>query len=147
MTVRSTSLVARLVAQSAIVTAMSLSAHPGLAMAQATPASGSIGVSLTILQPVATRAVELLGFSVDRAGMARFQTSAPVSGPASQVVMTTVSSSLSSFAPAQQAPTLVGTQAAPTTFSYLVHVGTPDRAAVGQRPVIVRIQYLAVAGT
>jgi hypothetical protein len=167
MMVRSTSLVAaRLVAQGAIVIAMLAGARPEVASGQSMRTGGSMGVSLTILQPIATQPVQLLGFSVDRAGMATIETSAPVSGPASQVVMTSVSSSTSSFVPVLQAPTLVGgrqraasgdaterdasgtsSASAPARFSYLIDLGKRDKASVGPRPVQLRIQYLAVAGT
>lgn len=145
MPLRLTSLIGQLIARSAIVIAMSMSGRVAFAQAQAARADGAMGVSLTILQPVATKAVALLGFSVDRAGMVRFETSAPVSGPTSQVVMTSISSSRSSAAPVEQAPTMVG--GAPARFSYLVDVGNDERASTGQRPVTLRIQFLAVAGT
>jgi hypothetical protein len=121
---------------------------------------GSIGVSLTVLQPVATTPVRLTAFSVDRNGIARLETTAPTSGPAAQVVMATVSSSASGFAPVEQTPALVeasrmgpsqssaATSAAPAAarLSYRVDLG---RAPVGStsHDVTVRIAYLTVAGT
>ncbi|MEO6527528.1 MAG: hypothetical protein ABIP93_12940 [Gemmatimonadaceae bacterium] len=148
MLVRSKSLsAARLLAQGAIVVAMLTGTRAATAEGQSMRAGGSMGVSLRILQPVATQEVQLLGFSVDRAGIARIETSAPVSGPTSQVVMTSISSSTSSVAPVDQAPVLVGGTQRVASLSYLIDLGKRDRAAAGARPVQLRIQYLAVAGT
>jgi hypothetical protein len=138
---------ARFAVRLVLAFALSIAARPAQAGAQS--ANGSIGVSLTVLQPVATESVKLLGVDVDRAGMARIAMSAPVSGPASQLVMTSIASSTSRFVPIQQAPSLVrarGAAGRPARFDYLVDVGMRDRAA-RQHPVEVRIQYLAVAGT
>jgi hypothetical protein len=139
---------ARRAAQLAMALALSVAVRPALAGAQS--ANGSIAVSLTVLQPVSTEAVKLIGVDVDRAGMARIAMTAPVSGPASQLVMTSVSSSTSRFVPVQQAPSTVRARSAvgaPMRFDYLVDVGTRHQNAAAQRPVEVRIQYLAVAGT
>ena len=118
--------------------------------AHAQTANGSLGVSLTILQPVATESVRLLGLAVDRAGMATIATTAPVSGPASQVIMTSVASSTSGFVPVQQAPALIharGASDAAPRFDYRVDVGARRASDAARRPVQLRIQYLAVAGT
>lgn len=102
-----------------------------------------MGVSLTILQPVATQAVQF-SFTVNRAGIATLETTSPISGPASQLVMTSISSSASNHAPIQQKPAMVRGSSAQR---YLVDVGTARNGDANQRPVEVRIQYLAVAGT
>lgn len=111
---------------------------------------GSIGVSLTILEPVATRAVEVTGLRLRRDGTAVFQTTAPTAAQASQIVMTRVSSSTNGFVPVGQAPTLLrgagDADSAAQQMSYRVDVG---RAATADAPrdVQLRIEYLAVAGT
>ena len=128
----------------------------GLPMrAEAQRVGGSIGVSLTILEPVTTRAVEVTGFRVDRDGMATVETTAPTSGQASQVVMTRVASSADGFVPVRLAPVLLrgaGSGAAESSVGghrmhYLVNVGRVARDAGAQRDVELRIEYLAVAGT
>lgn len=138
----------RVAVQLAAALVLSIAARPADVRAQ--NVTGSIGVSLTVLQPVATESVELLGVEVDRAGMATIAMTAPVSGPASQLVMTSVASSTTSFVAVQQAPSIIrarGAAGGPARLHYLVEVGPGDRAASEQRPVEVRIKYLAVAGT
>jgi hypothetical protein len=110
---------------------------------------GSIGVSLTILQPVTTQAVQIVGFNVDRTGMATVETTSPVTGAATQLVMTNVSSSSSRFVPQQQASSLVRgeqQQRTPARISYQVNVGKHVHG-VDREPVQLLVQYLAVAGT
>ena len=167
MTVRPSPLAARSALRCALLAATLLAATPQWARSQNLQAGGSIGVSLTILQPVATRPVQLLAFSVDRSGIARIETSVPVTGPASQVVMTSVSSSTSDFVPVAQAPVLIsGRQAersgdaaatgqrvaadrasSPARLAYVVDIGRQERGVVGQRAIQLRIQHLTVAGT
>jgi hypothetical protein len=164
MAVQSTSrVVARIVGRGAIATAVLLAASSGRAQGQSTRTGGSIGVSLTILQPVTTQAVRLLDFHVDRNGMATVETSAPISGSASRAVMSSIVSSASGsevevpMIARESRPALRGdasrsssaaiADSAPTRFTYLVSVGRPGRAAADARPVQLRIRYLAVAGT
>lgn len=124
-------------------------ATPSLVGAQRV--GGSIGASLTILQPVATQAVRLTGFSVDANGVARLETTAPTSGEASQLVMASVASSTNGFARVRQAPVVLRGSGAATAdaarrMSYLVNVGQSG-SVVQRRDVELRIEYLAVAGT
>jgi hypothetical protein len=113
---------------------------------------GSIGVSLTILEPVTTRGVEVTGFRVDKDGRATLETTAPTTGQTSQLVMARVSSSANGFQPVEQAPVLVAGERrdaparAASRMSYRVDVGGAGAAGAG-RDVQLRIEYLAVAGT
>jgi hypothetical protein len=124
-------------------------ATPSLVRAQRV--GGSVGVSLTILQPVATQAVRVTSFSVDANGVARLETTAPTSGETSQLVMASVASSTNGFARVRQAPAVLrgagtATADAARRMSYLVNVGEPG-SATQRRDVELRIEYLAVAGT
>ena len=122
------------------------------ATAAAQRVAGSIGVSLTVLEPVASHAVQVTGLRLERNGTAVVETTPPTSGKVSQVVMTRVSSSANGFAPANQVPALVGGTPAEARdavgarrLSHRVDIGRV--AGDGPRDVQVRIEYLAVAGT
>ena len=127
----------------ALLAAFAVAATP--AMAQGQQVGGALGVSLTILRPVTTQPVRVTGFSVDRDGVARLETTAPTSAHASQLVMTTVASSTSGFAPVAQAPALVAGADDATRLSYRVNVGREN--GEGGRPLELRVEYLTVAGT
>jgi hypothetical protein len=107
--------------------------------------AGSIGASITILQPIAGQPVRVTGFSVDRNGVARLETTMPTSARTSQLVMTRVSSSTMDIAREPLASTLVPSDTA-SRMRFLVNVG---RAAEGadQRRLELRVQYLTIAGT
>jgi hypothetical protein len=111
---------------------------------------GSLGVSLTVLQPVGSRAIEVTGFHVNRDGTASFRTTAPTAAQVSQLVMTRVLSSANAFAPASQRPAMLcpdrAANAAECELSYRVDVGRSD-AGGAPRDVQLRIEVLAVAGT
>jgi hypothetical protein len=113
-------------------------------------AGGSIGVSLTVLQPVASHPVEITGFHVNRDGTATLRTTAPTTSRVSQLVMARVSSSASGFVAADQAPVVVrGLDSAERDareLSYRVDVGQPTTSGTA-RDVQLRIEYLTVAGT
>src|SRR5688500_8182575 len=87
----------------AMITALAVA--PAIARAQ--HVNGALGVTLTVLPPVTTQAVEPLAFSVDRSGFARLETTAPVASSVSLIVMATVASSVDGVAPTAQAPVLV----------------------------------------
>jgi hypothetical protein len=127
----------------ALAAGLAVAAVPALAQAQ--QVGGALGVSLTILKPVTTQAVRVTGFSVDRDGVARLETTAPTTAHASQLVMATVASSTSGFAPVEQAPALVAGADDATRLSYRLNVGRATRDA--GRAVELRVQYLTVAGT
>jgi hypothetical protein len=112
--------------------------------ARAQRTGGSIGVSLTILTPVATQAVRVLGFDVDRNGVATLQTSGPTSGPVSQIVMTSVERASATVSTSRPTPALVPAGGASTR--YLVDLGAHRSDARGE-PVQLRLRYLTVAGT
>lgn len=130
-----------------------ISGSPATSHAQR--AGGSIGVSVTILEPVATRAVEVTGFRLERDGRATLETTAPAAGRISQLVMARVWSSANGFQPAEEPPVLLGgdrgaevaaLDAGTQRMSHRVDVG---RAAPGAkaREVQLRFEYLVVAGT
>lgn len=130
------------------------------AVAPAQHMSGALGVTLTVLPPVGTQAVELVAFSVGRDGVARLETTAPVASPVSLIIMTTVASSVNGFLPIAQAPVLIeGTcrrdsrRAPPAAkrtcaprLSYRLELGRLPLDS-GSREAKVRISYLVVPGT
>jgi|1185.fasta_scaffold397958_1 hypothetical protein len=107
--------------------------------------TGSIGASITILQPIAGQPVRVTGFSVDRKGVARLETTMPTSARTSQLVMTRVSSSTMDIAREPLASTLVPSDTA-SRMRLLVNVGRAPEDA-DQRRLELRIQYLTIAGT
>lgn len=118
-------------------------------------AGGSIDVSLTIVESVETRAVEVTGFRLDGDGRATIETTASGAGAVSRIVMARVSSSASGFRPVELAPALLpgdrGTGAATPDvgaqrMSRRVDVGRATPGPVA-RDVQLRIEYLVVAGT
>lgn len=114
--------------------------------ARAQRASGSIDVSLTVLPPVSTQAIRVTSFSVDRSGVARVETTAPISAQATQLVMARVSSSATGFVPQAQTPSMVPAASTSSRLRYLVNVGRAPRASE-TRDIALRVEYLAVAGT
>jgi hypothetical protein len=111
---------------------------------------GSLGVSLTVLQPVGSRAMEVTGFHVGRDGTASLRTTAPTTAKVSQLVMTRVFSSANGFVAANQGPALLPPDHPPNAaeyeLSYQVDVGRSNGDAA-PRDVQVRIEVLTVAGT
>ncbi len=130
------------------------------AIARAQHVNGALGVTLTVLPPVTTQAVELLAFSVDRSGFARLETTAPVASSVSLIVMATVASSVDGAVPVEQAPMLVAERRPPEPrgcppdstrtcaprSSYRVDLGRLPVGS-GQHDATVRIAYLIVSGT
>ena len=122
--------------------------------------SGALGVSLTVLPPVSTQPVELSSFRVERNGIAQMETTAPVAGPVSVIVMSTVSSSANGFVPVARAPALVNARrrtewleatTRPTDsrvpgLRYEVDL-SPRPFRTESHDVSVRITYLVVPGT
>lgn len=114
---------------------------------------GAIAVSLTVLEPVATQAVEVTSLHIGRDGIATVETTAPTTGPTSQLVMTRVTSSAGATAAGQSAVvprgSAVGAEDAlrgGARISHRIDVGRAA-ASAGARDVQLRIEYLAVAGT
>jgi hypothetical protein len=130
-------------ARTALLAGFAIAAMPALAQSQ--QVGGALGASLTILKPVTTQPVRVTGFTVGRDGVARLETTAPTTAHASQLVMATVASSTSGFAPVEQIPALVAGADDATRLSYRLDVGRASGEA--GRPVELRIQYLTVAGT
>jgi hypothetical protein len=108
--------------------------------------AGSIGVSLTILQSIASQSIRVTSFSVDRNGVARLETTVPASARTSQLVMTRISSSSTGVASEVQPSALVPPSSTELRLGYLVHLGRVPRNARARR-VELRVEYLTVAGT
>ena len=130
------------------------------AIARAQHVNGALGVTLTVLPPVTTQAVEPLAFSVDRSGFAKLETTAPVASSVSLIVMATVASSVDGVVPTAQTPVPVeemrrrkashcppdSTRACAPRSSYRVDLGRLS-AGSGPHDAKVRIAYLVVSGT
>jgi hypothetical protein len=135
-----------------------LATTPAVALAQRVGAS--LGVSATVLPPIIRQAVELVSFRVVRKGIARLETTTPIPGAVSLIVMSTVSSSANGFVPVAQPPALVeaasrrdwaeGATLSPDAraprWGYEIQLA---RTPVGSdsNDVAVRITYLIVPGT
>jgi hypothetical protein len=115
------------------------------ARAQSMRAGGSIGVSLTILPPVATQPVRLVGFDVDRNGLATVRTTASASASASQIVMTSVALGSTVGSTGRRVATVVPSSGAATVRN-VVDLGK-SRGAESRQTVQLRLEYLTVAGT
>ncbi|PYP75106.1 MAG: hypothetical protein DMD35_22375 [Gemmatimonadetes bacterium] len=119
-------------------------------VASAQHIGGAVGVSLTIVPPVAAPTVAVTALRIDRDGTATFRTTAPTIALASPLVMTRVSSSVNGFVPTRYMPALpCGTRETECTargLRYHVDVGRSVDSTV-QRDVHLRIEYLVVAGT
>jgi len=123
------------------------------ATAGAQRTGGSIDVSLTIVESVETRALEVTGFRLEGDGRATIETTSSGAGAVSRIVMTRVSSSASAFRPVELAPALLAGATeigAPDVgarrMSRLVDVGGASPEPIA-RDVRLRIEYLVVAGT
>lgn len=108
--------------------------------------TGSIGASLTILEPAAAAPPRVTRFDISRDGIARIETILSPSPRASQLVMARISSSGTPFTPELQPPTLVTPSGAATRVSYRVRVPR-DRPTDRTRPTELRVEYLIVPGT
>jgi len=134
------------VARAASLAVALLLGSGSIAHAQSMRDGGSIGVSLTILPPVSTQPVRVIGFDVDRNGVATLQTTAPTSASVSQIVMASVVRETAGAATATAESPLAPTMVASPDLRYVVDLGAP-RATVARQPVQLRLQYLTVAGT
>jgi hypothetical protein len=135
-----------------------LATAPAITWAQ--QISGALGVSLVVLPPVSTQPVDVMSFRVDQDGIARLETTAPIAGSMSAIVMSTVSSSASGFVPQARAPALVNATCRPEWLEatirphysrapqlcHEVDLG-PASVRSQSRDVSVRISYLVVPGT
>jgi len=107
--------------------------------------TGSIGASLTILEPTVVSPPHVTAFDV-RDGIVRIETTLPTSARTSQLVMSRISSAVTPCTPEVQRPTLVTPSSAATRVRYRVCV-LHDRRAAGAPPAVLRVEYLIVAGT
>jgi hypothetical protein len=134
-------------------------------VARAQSVNGSMTVSATILLAPVAPATRLLAFSVESDGKsARLETTAPVAGAVSFIVMRTVSSSANGFLPVAQAPLRVhaathrqnspalapssrNPRAAPLRYEVDLGGTSGPPPGSGSRSVTVRIHYVIVPGT
>jgi hypothetical protein len=108
---------------------------------------GSIGVSLTIFEPISALQPRVTRIDLGRDGIARIETMFPASTRTSQLVMARVSSSTTGFATVPQPPMLIAPSSGARRVRYLVSVGGDGRADRAQ-PRELRVEYLVVvAGT
>ena len=133
--------------RSARVAVLAIALLAGLgAEARSQRAGGSIGVSLTILQPLSTQPVQVVGFDVDRNGLATLQTTSPATAPVSQIVMASVERESPTGAVTRQDGAPTTTMVASPALRYVVDLGAP-RAVAARETVQLRLRYLTVAGT
>ena len=130
------------------------------AILRAQRVSGVLGVSATLLPPIMTQGAELASVRMERNGIAHLETTPPIAGAVSLIVMTTVASSANGFVPVTLPPALVrasgrrhalGAAASPADstaprWRYQLPLGTPPGRA-DSSDVSVRISYLVVPGT
>jgi hypothetical protein len=108
--------------------------------------SGSIGVSLTILPPIAGPQPRVTEFDIGRDSVTRIGATLPSSALTSQLVMVFVSSSSTEFTPEPQPSTLVPPSSSAVRMLHLVKVKR-DRRTPAAQPMALRVEYLIVAGT
>jgi hypothetical protein len=116
-----------------------------------------LGVSATVLPPIIRQAVELVSFRVVRKGIARLETTTPIPGAVSLIVMSTVSSSANGFVPVAQSPALVeaaprrewaeGATLSPDAQAARWGYDVPTPVEPDSDDVSVRIHYIIVPGT
>lgn len=122
--------------------------------------SGALGVSLVVLPPASTQPVDVISLRVDRDGIARLETTAPIAGAVSAIVVSTVSSWANGFVPLEQAPVLVrasrrregdgdlsGPTDAPAPRLRFEVALDAEALHAGSHDVPVRITHLVVPGT
>ena len=109
-------------------------------------AGGSIGVSLTVLQPVTTQPVRLVSFDIGRNGVATLQTTTPATSPVSQIVMASVVRESATSTAAERDGAVNAPMVASSALRYTVDLGA-SRAEATREPVHLRLRYLTVAGT
>jgi hypothetical protein len=106
--------------------------------------AGSIGASLTILEPTPAPQPQVTRIDLGRDGVARIETMLPASARTSHLVIARVSSSTTGFTPEPQPPVLVAPSGGVTLMRYLVSVRRDRRA--DQAPLTeLRVEYLIVA--
>ena len=130
--------------------------------AHAQSVNGSLAVAATILPPVPQQEIRLTAFNVARDGIAELETTAPVAGSVSQIVMWSVSSSANGFVSVEQAPMRIQATHAPESeapsslrgmrakrLRFGVDLGATSGTAIDStsRNVTVRIHYLIIPGT
>ena len=132
----------------ALVAAIVSGVLPRVASAQ--QVTGSIGVALTVLPPVAPQSVRITSLRIGRDGMATLRATVQTTSGASELVMTRLSSSADGLVSVRQLPVVArrpsATDLAAREVDYRIDV---ERAADGAAPrdVQLRLEYLVVAGT
>jgi len=128
-----------------ILAAALVAATGGLASVGRTQqVAGSIGASLTILEPISAPELRVTGVDVDRDGFAQIETTLATSTRTSQLVMARLSSPTIAFTPAQRPPMLVAPSRPAARARYFVNVGR-DRRTDRARPTELRFELLIVA--
>ena len=117
----------------------------GAPEAGAQQVAGSVGVSLTVLQPVVTPVVRVTRFAVDPDGVAHVET-ARASADASQLVMMRISCPTTGYSSQVLTPGVVPAASPSSRLGYSLKIGRAPRSADTQ-PVVLRVEYLTVAGT
>lgn len=119
-------------------------------------AGGSIGVSITIVESVETRAMVVTGLRLEHDGRVILETVAPKSDRVSRLVMARVSGAENGFQPAERAFVLLpadrGGAAAATTGAGVrrpIHRAQVGRVAPGAagRDMVLSVECLVFAGT
>ena len=127
--------------------ALTMSAMMGVAPAigaQSTRVGGSIGVSLTILPPVHSAPMRVVGFDVDRNGLATLETTAPTSSSVSLIVMSAVTREAAVDSNPRRRASVVSPTETSAPLRHQIDLGAPRLNAPAVR---LRVSYLTVAGT
>ena len=143
---------------SLVVILTALATAPAITWAQ--HLSGALGVSLVVQPPAGTQPVNVISFRVGRDGIARLETTSPIVGAVSAIVMSTVSSSANGFVAQARAPALVNAtcraewleatirprDSRAPQLCHELDLGPASRRSQSH-DVSVRISYLVVPGT
>jgi len=114
----------------------------GASVGRSQQAVGSIGASLTILEPVAAPPLRITRLDIGPDGVAHIETMLPGTRRTSQIVMTRVSSSTTGFAP--QPPLPVTPSGSAMRVRHQPSIGA-DRRSDAVRSTELRVEYLIVA--
>ena len=134
----------RQVARAALLTGVAALGTSSLLGAQSMRAGGSIGVSLTILPPVRTEPIRVVGFDVDRSGLVTLLTTAP--SAASGIVMSRLIRESASESNEPRDTSLVPWKQSSASVRHEIQLVAPRNALSGQT-LRLRLRYLTVPGT
>lgn len=117
------------------------------ASASAQSVQGGIGASLTILAPVGGAAVQASALSMSRAGILSMDTTSPVSGPTSQIVMVDVSDDDAAAGSVTRVAMRSGTSERALTQGRAMPVGVDGIAPAAGKAGDFRVNYAVKVGT